>query len=67
MTAKESIQAIAKSVQDQLPEGYGFFVLAFPFGDSQEAVYCSNARRDDIVKSMQEFIDRQIFPKLENN
>ena len=63
------MQAIAKAVQAELPEGYGFFVLCFPFyapaGTSGE--YVSNARRQDVVATMKDFIERNPMPKMGDN
>lgn len=55
---KSKMQLIAKKVDEELPEGYGFVVLAFPFGESpnNELMYASNANRVDIVKVMEEWI-----------
>ena len=49
---------IAKNIDDRLPDGFGFVVLAFPFGDLEgsEIIYASNANREDIVKVMKEWI-----------
>jgi len=61
---KKKMQVIAKKVDDELPEGYGFVVLVFNFGEGKnnELMYVSNANRKDIVKAMKEFIE-----KTENN
>ena len=47
-----------------MPEGYGFVVLAFNFGEGKdnEMMYVSNANRLDIVAAMKEWIK-----KTENN
>ena len=62
------MQDAAKAVIAQLPSNCGFFLLAFDFGDSNiPSQYVSNAERDDVIKAMHEFIDRQIMQKQENN
>lgn len=55
---KSKMQVIAKKVDEELPSGYGFVVLAFNFGEAidNEMMYVSNANREDIVKAMNEFI-----------
>lgn len=55
---KGKMQLIAKKVKEELPEGYGFIVLAFPFGENKdnEMMYVSNANRDDVITAMSEFI-----------
>jgi hypothetical protein len=40
-----------------LPYGWGFVVLAFPFGAGGRMNYISNAERADIVRVMYEFIE----------
>ena len=65
MESKEEIikmrmQRICKKVQEELPDGCGFVVLAFEFGnaDGKEMVYGSNANREDIVRAMEEWIEK---------
>lgn len=55
---KEKMKTIAKKVDEELPKGYGFVVLAFNFGEEKdnEMMYVSNANRQDIVKAMEEWI-----------
>lgn len=57
---KGKMQHIAKKVDDELPEGFGFCVLVFPFGKTEDGqmMYVSNADRLDIVKSMEEWIEK---------
>jgi len=58
-SVRARMQKIAQDVADDLPKGYGFFVLCFKFGDStQPCEYVSNARRKDVVAAMQDFIQR---------
>ena len=38
--------------------GYGFALLLFNFGEGGEMFYTSNAQREDIIKAMQEFIEK---------
>lgn len=57
---KKRMQRICKKVNEELPEGCGFVVLAFEFGetDGKEMIYGSNANRQDIVKAMEEWIEK---------
>ncbi len=57
---KSKLKGIARKIQDDLPNGYGFALLTFNFGENEnnEMMYVSNANREDIVKSMQEFIEK---------
>ena len=57
---KGTMTTIAKKVDDELPEGFGFCVLVFPFGKTEDGqmMYISNADRLDIVKAMEEWIEK---------
>lgn len=57
---KGKMQKIARKVDEELPNGFGFVVLAFNFGESEdnEMMYVSNANRQDIVKAMKEWIEK---------
>lgn len=61
---KGKMQDIAREVEKQLPQGFGFVVLTFPFGENAGnlLMYASNANREDVCKAMKEFIE-----KTENN
>ena len=55
------MRAIAKKVEREVP-GFGFIVLVFPFGegkeDEPECNYISNARREDVLGVMRDFMAR---------
>lgn len=55
---KSKMQGIAKKVEEELPENFGFVVLAFKFNEKGEMIYVSNANRQDVVKTMEEFIEK---------
>lgn len=59
---KSKLQGIARKVNDELLEGFGFVVLSFSFNKPGLMMYVSNANRDDIVQAMKEWIE-----KTENN
>ena len=59
---KSRMQNIARKVDEELPDNFGFVVLAFKFNEKGEMIYVSNANREDVVKAMKEFIE-----KTENN
>lgn len=58
--AKMEMQKIAKMIQKELPEGMGFCLLAFDFGNDplRRLNYVSNGNRQDIVKVMREWITK---------
>ena len=51
------MQKLARFVDSQLPFGWGYVVLAFPFGEGGRMNYISNSKREDVVRSMHEFIE----------
>ena len=53
---KGKLQGIAKKVDAELPEGFGFVVLAFKFNEKGQLMYVSNADRADVVNAMEEWI-----------
>jgi hypothetical protein len=52
----KDLQALARHV-DQLPYGWGFVVLAFPFGAGGRMNYVSDAEQADVARAMYEFIE----------
>jgi len=55
---QKKLRLIAKEVDKQLPYGWGFVVLTFPFGADARMLYVANAQRPDVVRAMYEFIAR---------
>ena len=62
MTEREQItnnklQEIAKEIKEKLPDGMGFALLAYEFGDAdgRRMMYVSNSDRADVQKAMLEF------------
>lgn len=54
---KSKMQVISKDIDKHLPEGFGFFVLVFPFGTGEGGTnYASNGQREQVIKLMKEFI-----------
>lgn len=54
---RERMQLIANLVDEALPAGWSFFVLAAPFNREAGRInYVSNAQRDTILELMKEFI-----------
>jgi len=51
------MQTIARSVEEQLPKGWGFFLFVAPFEENQgRANYCSTMTRETAIHAMKEFI-----------
>ena len=61
--ANNALQAIAKEIKERLPENMGFALLAYEFGDAEKnrrMMYVSNSNREDVIKSMLEFCDKNL-------
>ena len=60
--ANDILQAIAKEIKERLPENMGFALLAYEFGDAKDRkmMYISNSNREDVIKSMLEFCDKNL-------
>ncbi len=60
--ANNALQAIAKEIKERLPENMGFALLAYEFGDAENRrmMYVSNSNREDVIKSMLEFCDKNL-------
>jgi len=56
----QGMRDIGHAVKERIPEGFGFFVLVFPFDgpDKGRANYISNGQRQDVINAMKEFLIR---------
>lgn len=56
------LQSIAKDIEAKLPEGMGFALLTYEFGDKdgRRMLYASNSNREDVLKAMLEFVDKNV-------
>lgn len=57
---RQFVREMAEAVAAKLPDGYAFIVLAAPFqnGGDNRLVYTSNARREDAINVLKEFLLR---------
>lgn len=67
MTEKEQetrnlLQNIAEDIQEKLPNGMGFMLMAYEFGDAEgrKTLYVSNSNRADVMKAMVEFLEKNL-------
>lgn len=51
-------RAIAAAIAEGLPEGIGFALLLFDFGEGGNLVWISNANREDMVRALREQLAR---------
>ena len=61
------LQEIMQEIKNKLPEGMGFALLAYEFGDREgrRMLYASNSNREDVMKAMLEFVDKNLNdPKM---
>lgn len=56
------LQEIMNDIKKKLPEGMGFTLLAYEFGDKEgrKMLYASNSNREDVMKAMLEFVDKNL-------
>ena len=65
--AANALQSIAKDIKEKLPEKMGFALLTYEFGegDDKKMMYVSNSNREDVIKAMLEFVDKNLNdPKM---
>lgn len=65
--ANNMLQEIMQEIKNKLPEGMGFTLLAYEFGDKEgrRMLYASNSNREDVMKAMLEFVDKNLNdPKM---
>lgn len=56
---EKALKDIGHTLAEQMPEGYGFSLLIFSYGEGGSMFYMSNAQRPDMIKAMKEFINRE--------
>lgn len=65
--ANNMLQNIATDIKEKLPEGMGFALLAYEFGDADDRrmLYISNSNREDVMLAMTEFLQKNLDdPKM---
>jgi hypothetical protein len=54
---RASMKKIGDLVDNELPQGWGFIVLCYPFGHAPGRMnYISNGKREDTLQAMREFL-----------
>lgn len=53
------LKEIGTILVTHMPSGFGFSLLIFSYGEGGNLFYISSAHREDIVKTMIEFIEKQ--------
>lgn len=49
---------IGLTIKGALPPGVGFALLVFDFGEGGSLTWISNAERDDMLRALQEFMQK---------
>lgn len=60
--ASEILQEIATDIKEKLPEGMGFALLTYEFGEGEnkKMLYISNSNRVDVMNAMVEFLQKNL-------
>lgn len=61
--ANAMLQNIARDIQEKLPDGMGFALLAYEFKDvtkDKKMLYVSNSNREDVMLAMTEFLEKNL-------
>jgi hypothetical protein len=56
---ENALKDIGQLVARSVPNGFGFAILMFNFGEGGGMFYVSNAQRKDMIKAMKEFVERE--------
>lgn len=56
---EESLKSIGETIGRVVPKGYGFTLFLFNTGEGGGMFYISNAVREDMLKALQEFMDKE--------
>lgn len=55
---REVLNMLGTLLQKMLPENHGFVLLTYPHNEAKRLYYVSNSDREDVVKAMEEFIEK---------
>lgn len=53
-TARE----VGRRLSAEMPEGVGFALLVFDFGEGGNLAWMSNGRREDMIKAVKEWLEK---------
>lgn len=56
--SKDVMQFLAGYIAKRLGKKYGFCLLVFDFGETGRMNYVSNAKREDMIPAIKEFIEK---------
>lgn len=55
---KRHLKEIASMLQKEIPKDYGFIFMTYKHNSQGELMYVSNSAREDVVKCLEEFIEK---------
>jgi hypothetical protein len=61
---RERLQEVARTIAVILPPGTGFVLLAFDFTPGGRLEYVANAKREDVLQMLHEFIRKNESPEV---
>ena len=56
--AEQRAREIGRAIKAAMPEGWGFTLMLFTFGDGGNTTWITTARREDAIKAIRELADR---------
>lgn len=56
---EKALKHVGEGIKEVLPSNVGFSLLMFDYGEGGNMFYLSSARREDMVKAMLEFLQKQ--------
>lgn len=56
--AEQSARALGRVIYDVMPDGWGFTLMMFSYGEGGNTTYISTARREDMLKALREMIEK---------
>lgn len=56
--AQVRLREIARLIKSELPPAYGFILMIAERGPSGKLFYASDFRREDVVRALNEFLER---------
>jgi hypothetical protein len=56
--AEQRAKVIGKAIKGFLPEGYGFTLILYSYGEGGVMTYISSGQREDCIKMLREAADK---------
>lgn len=59
MATEERLRVIGEKVKKMMPKGMGMTIFMFDYGENGNMFYISSAKREDMIASIKEFLQKQ--------